>query len=76
MSQDPKELLKLERGWDSYDGKPVDPQTLEKAEEFAGLVKHLLSCDPWYVPTNGGEVQVEWHCDGWDVEIFVSRRGA
>jgi len=69
----PFNLLDLERGWDSYDGLPADERTVAKAAAIGNRLADLFTYPPSYVPLSSGDVQIEWHCDGWDVEIAVER---
>lgn len=67
-------LKTLERGWDSYQGEPIDHPTLDKAVAFALLLApEISSYTPALVPCSDGSVQVEWHAEGWDVELWVQR---
>lgn len=68
-----RELLKLEPGWDTYGGKSPDPATVHKAAQLGEALAGHFSYPPSYVPLSSGDVQIEWHCDGWDVEIVVER---
>lgn len=70
---DPFELLKLERGWDSYYGLPPDQKTVEFAAKVGSHLGMFFPEFPQYVPCSGGEVQIEWHCDQWDVEVYIKR---
>lgn len=64
------DMLKLETNWDSYGALPVDPKCVEKAKEiiFKGLGGRWDA-----VPGNDGSVQLEQHCDGFDIEIHIER---
>lgn len=54
-------LLDLAPGWDTYDARPVDPLCVDRAKAFlAGA---------WAVPVPDGGVQLEWHVNGWDLEV-------
>lgn len=66
-------LLELERGWDSYDGMPVDKLTAHKAASIGIALAGHFTSPASYVPLSSGDIQIEWHCDGWDVEIAVER---
>lgn len=70
---DPLALLKLEPGWDSYDANAISPVTVGRAAAIGQRLADLFSVPPTYVPLSSGDVQIEWHCDGWDVEIAVER---
>lgn len=70
---DPVELLLLKRGWDSYDGLPPNPDTVGLAGVIGKRIEGLFSSPANYVPLSSGDVQIEWHCDGWDVEVIIER---
>lgn len=71
---DPLELLKLERGWDSYDGLPPDPETVALAARIGPQIGTFFDDFPQYVPCSDGGVQIELHTQGWDVEVYIVRR--
>lgn len=74
MTKSPFSILDLEKDWDTYGGLPVDPVTFAKAYAIGeSIAHHFPSARPSYTPLSSGDVQVEWHCDGWDVEICVER---
>lgn len=56
-------LAALEEGWDSYGAAPVTQAALDVVRCIA------------VVPTVNGGVQVEWHANGWEVEIEVDPDG-
>lgn len=69
-----EELKSLPEGWDSYNGERIDPATADRAVELALAVAPLFpSYQPQLVPSSDGTVQVEWHADGWNVEMWVQR---
>ena len=41
----------------------------------ANDVEVLDDCDPWKVVGNRGQVQYEWHQDGWDIEVEFTPDG-
>lgn len=64
------DMAKLEANWDSYGAAPIDPDCIARASELA----QLLGPDKWTaVPVNDGSVQLEQHCDGFDIEILISK---
>ena len=67
------DLLELKPGWDSYDGKAISPVVVGRAAAIGSRLADLFSEPPTYVPLSSGDVQIEWHCDGWDVEIAVEK---
>jgi len=73
LRQRGEELKALPEGWDSYEGKRIDAETVDKSIDLAMALAPLFpSYPPQLVPTDG-DVSVEWHVDGWDVEMWVSR---
>ena len=61
-------LAKLSLGWDGYMGLPVKKQVIEKAKDL------LLSLPDfnWHaVPGSGGDLQIEMHEQGFDIEINI-----
>ena len=74
LRQRADELKALQTGWDSYKAQPLDHATVDKAVELAiALAGSFPACAPQLVPTSEGEVQVEWHAEGWDIEMLVAR---
>jgi len=65
-------LSKLESDWDSYGASPVDMKCLEIAEMFLGIVAQRFPPQPHIGPVPDGGVQVEWHCNGIDLEVEFS----
>ena len=69
------QLLRLPQGWDSYDARPINPQSIISAVHF---LQQLLQDDaqlPELVPTVRGFVQVEWHTSDVDFEVEVGPQG-
>lgn len=64
-----KMLRDLKPGWDSYDAEAIDERCIDKAFELW----RQLSGEWQVVPCNDGGVQLEQHCDGFDIEITISR---
>ncbi len=62
-------LGKLEPGWDSYDGLPLQPA----ARELAVRVFHWLACTEMPAPGislgSGGTVHLEWRNNGRELEL-------
>jgi hypothetical protein len=68
-------LLDLPANWDSYGARPVHPQAVVHAIAFLGRLMRGEAPVPNIVPTVEGNVQVEWHRNGLDLEIEVRRDG-
>lgn len=65
------EIGSLPVGWDGYTGKPVSFTTANFA---AQIIERLYSKDvpaPSIVPGADGSMQIEWHINGYDVELDV-----
>jgi hypothetical protein len=60
---------RLEKGWNSYRAVPIE----EKAIQFASILTEMA---PQIVPTTGGGIQLEWHCEGLDIELEISPDGS
>lgn len=70
------ELRMLPDGWDGEDSAPPDWHALERAVELALVVAPFFpTYEPALVPCSDGSVQVEWHADGFNVEMWVRRAG-
>src|SRR5712692_6489754 len=66
------ELLTLPSGWNSHRAKPIDAGNVARA---IGLLVALMqegTPAPAVVPTVRGGVQLEWHTQGMDIEIYIA----
>lgn len=61
-------LMKLERGWDSYNGAPITVAARRTA-------RHLITVAPYVVPCSDGGIQLEWHEEGVDFEVCIKPDG-
>lgn len=53
-------FMKLENGWDGYDGKPIDSGILEKTMHLVECMELTGSCGNWEVfPCPDGTIQFE-----------------
>lgn len=68
-------LLKLEENWDSYGAKRISPETILAAFQLLIAIMNDKSPSASIVPTPMGNVQIEWHCSGIDLEIEVAQDG-
>ena len=66
-----RDLTALERGWDGYDGLPVN---FHVAHFVVNLLERLFLDNlppPSLVPGSDGSLQFEWHRNGMDIELDV-----
>jgi hypothetical protein len=66
-----EELVGLPNGWDGYRGRPI---SFACARFTADILVRLCREDlapPALVPGSDGSVQIEWHENGYDVELDV-----
>lgn len=67
-------LLALPEGWNDGDEKRIDADTAARAIEVALLLAETFGYETtWLVPCSDGDVQVEIHEGGWDVECYIAR---
>ena len=65
-----------EPGWDGSGAPPVSQLAVEVA---LAVLEESMSDDtipPNFVPTNDGGLQLEWHANGIDVEVYIEPSGA
>ncbi len=67
----PLELLKLEKGWDTYDADPPSPKVVDMAAKLGAALATVIDDDLYYVPCGDGSVQIEYHSLGWDIECLI-----
>lgn len=65
------EIAKLEPNWDSYGADTPWPEAIRAARELVRLFAH----PPNVVPRSGGGVQLEWHREGWEIELAIENVG-
>ncbi len=73
--RDINRLLKLGNNWDSYGAKRLNSESAAAAIRFLGLVMQERSILPFIVPMSSGDIQLEWHGAGGDIEIEVTPEG-
>jgi hypothetical protein len=66
------ELCSLPDGWDGYRGRAVSMKTAERVHALLAAFLAPAGRYPSIVPGSSGDVQVEWHWGGVDLEIEVS----
>jgi len=66
-----KELISLPRGWDGYLGHPVSTECANFAVDVLEWIHSGDLPPPSLVPGGDGTLQIEWHRNGFDLEIDV-----
>ena len=64
-------LLILAPGWNSYSAKPIAPQNAERAILLVWELLQLGVPAPLVVPRVRGGIQLEWHTEIGDLEIYI-----
>jgi hypothetical protein len=75
MSKKLEELRKLESNWDSYGGKPITELALEKTDLLLKALLGIQAVEPFVCPCSNGGIQLEWHRNGYTLEIEISPEG-
>lgn len=65
------QLTLLEENWDSYGGKPIDPDHIGAARFVLDQIMSRDTPPPHVTPMSNGSVQLEWCRDGVDLEIEI-----
>ena len=68
------ELINLKEGWDGYNGKPVSPDTAQLAMYILNSIYLPDMLQPQIVPSAGGDLQIEWHSQNFDIELHIAKR--
>ena len=66
-----QELIRLENGWDGYEGQPVG---FGNAVFAVRVLESICVGDtpaPSIVPGSAGDLQLEWHLPGGEIELHV-----
>ena len=66
-----KELCRLERGWDGYQGQPVSLPNAYFALQILENTCTEKTMKPQFIPGSRGDLQIEWHTSDVDLEIHV-----
>lgn len=70
------QLFKLRRNWDSYGAYPLNPYSAAAAIRFLGWTMQQNTVRPALIPTVTGDITLEWHTDGIDLEVTLEAEGA
>ena len=65
------ELTTLDRGWDGFDGIPVQRHTVRRAWEFLKAIEVHTQIMPDIVPLSNGGLQLEWFVGPYEVEVEI-----
>ncbi|WP_310609097.1 hypothetical protein [Limnohabitans sp.] len=66
-----EDLLRLERGWDGYDGVPASLMNVYFTIQMLERACWKETPTPQIVPLADGSLQVEWHTLYGDIELLV-----
>lgn len=64
-------VQELEHGWDGYEGGPVSLENAMFALRMLEAVCGPAAPPPQLVPGPSGDLQIEWHTLGGDIELHV-----
>ncbi len=64
-------LLSLSENWDTYGAKKINIKAVTNMLDILSMIMSLDMPMPSVVPANTGNVQLEWHAKGIDLEIEV-----
>ncbi len=65
------DLLSLPPGWNSYSAKPIAPQNSVRAIRLLAEFLEPQTPRPAVVPRVQGGIQLEWHTESIDIEVYV-----
>lgn len=66
------ELRTLQPGWDGHGAPPIDERAIVTAHRFGA---HFDRDYMGITPTSLGGIQLEWHRDGYDIELEIASSG-
>ena len=65
------DLLSLPPGWNSHSAKRIAPQNVTAVIELLGVLLDFDTPPPAVVPRVKGNIQLEWHTDQVDIEVYI-----
>lgn len=65
------ELLNLPRGWNSYSAKRIELRNVLTTIELLGGILDSDTPQPTVVPRVKGNIQLEWHAEQVDIEVYI-----
>ncbi len=69
VSQRLNELCALDTNWDGYGAQPVNYTNARFVEYMLVAIYNTEFPTPFIAPGVDGDLQVEWHIDGWEIEL-------
>jgi len=69
------DLLNLPAGWNSYSAKPIAPQNAVQAIQLLAVFVAPKTPAPAVVPRVRGGIQLEWHAESIDIEVYIDSPG-
>lgn len=66
-----EELVRLEEGWDGYTAFPVSFDSAMFAFRMLESICRPDTAPPQIVPGSSGDLQIEWHTQRGDIELWV-----
>jgi hypothetical protein len=69
------ELRRLPAGWDGHGGNPISRTVVDYACALLPRLVRPGVPPPFIAPIPSGGLQLEWHRNGWDLEIEISGPG-
>jgi hypothetical protein len=66
-----EEIVRLPEGWDGYQGRPVSFGNALFAVRVLESICAIDAPPPEIVPGCSGDLQIEWHLPGGDIELHV-----
>jgi hypothetical protein len=66
-----EELVRLENGWDGYNGEPVSFLNANFALRMLEAICSVSTPAPQIVPGSSGDLQIEWHLPHAEIELHV-----
>jgi hypothetical protein len=67
-------LARLQRGWDGFDGEPVDVSLILAARKLVSALPGALLGEPAVSPTTEGRLQMAWHDGPRSLELEFDAR--
>ncbi len=68
-------VLALNEGWDGASARPITSDALATALTVLEETMAWDTLAPKVVPVTDGGIQLEWHCAGVDLEVYVDSGG-
>jgi hypothetical protein len=64
-------LTELRTGWNSYAARPIERDVIDHVARWIPTLLQQTTPEPAIVPRVRGGIQLEWHRNGVDLEIYV-----